>query len=129
MRRSSSVARPTPRWVPSLRPCVTIINQSEADWVSCRSKDNRDGGCRPLCRNDGRGFARDDDTNFHLDELSQKCSEEFGPSLSLAIVDFDIAALNPAKFAQPLHKGSGPLTLVDCVSGPKNPMVGWLPGP
>ena len=77
---------------------------------------------------DRRGPARDDDIDLEPDELGRDLGEALAASLRPAILDRDGATLDPAEFAQPLHKSGDP-----CGSGPtacrapRNPMVGSFP--
>src|SRR5215470_1986787 len=48
---------------------------------------------------------RDDDIDLEPDELGGDLGEAFAASLRPAILDRDVAAFDPAEFAQPLHKG------------------------
>jgi len=48
------------------------------------------------------------------DKLGRDLSGALGASLRPAILDRDIATIDPAKFAQSPHKGSGPLTPKAC---------------
>ena len=54
-------------------------------------------------------FPRDNDIDLEPDELGRDLGEALAASLRPAILDRDGAALDPAEFAQPLHKGGGPL--------------------
>src|SRR5262245_16233641 len=54
---------------------------------------------------------RENDINFQPDELGCELGEAFAASLRPAIFDRDGASFDPAEFAQPLHKSSGPLAL------------------
>ena len=62
-----------------------------------------------------RGLAavarRDDDIDLEPDELGRDLGEALAASLRPAILDRDGATLDPAEFAQPLHKSGGPLAL------------------
>ena len=55
---------------------------------------------------------RDDDIDLEPDELGRDLGEALAASLCPAILDRDGAALDPAEFAQPLHKGGGPMAPV-----------------
>ena len=54
---------------------------------------------------------RDDDIDLEPDELGRDLGEALAASLRPAILDRDGAALDPAEFAQPLHKSGGPWAL------------------
>ena len=64
-----------------------------------------------------------------LNRTNSAAISTIAPAASLrpAILDRDGATLDPAEFAQPLHKSCGPLALGRGVFAPKNPMVGSLP--
>jgi hypothetical protein len=53
----------------------------------------------------------DNNIDFEPDELSREFSSAVAASLCPAILDGDGAALDPAEFAQPLHKRGSPLAL------------------
>ena len=57
----------------------------------------------------GCGSRRDNDIDLEPDELGRDLGEALAASLRPAILDRDGAALDPAEFAQPLHKSGGPL--------------------
>ena len=52
---------------------------------------------------------RDNDIDLEPDELGRDLGVALAASLRPAILDRDGAALDPAEFAQPLHKSGGPL--------------------
>src|SRR5262245_47716565 len=54
---------------------------------------------------------REDDIDFQSNELGCELGEAFAASLRPAIFDREIAAVDPAEFAQSLHEGGGPLAL------------------
>jgi hypothetical protein len=62
-----------------------------------------------LCREDWCGCVRDNDIDLESDELGGDLAGALGASLQPAILDRDIATLDPAEFPQPLHKSRGPL--------------------
>ena len=55
------------------------------------------------------GSRRDDDVDLEPDELGRDLGVALVASLRPAILDRDGATLDPAEFAQSLHKGGGPL--------------------
>ena len=55
-----------------------------------------------------RGSRRDNDIDLEPDELGRDLGEALAASLRPAILDRDGAALDPAEFAQPLHKSGDP---------------------
>ena len=70
------------------------------------------------------GPRRDNDIDLEPNELGRDLGEALVATLRPAILDRDSSAFDPAEFAQPLHKGGGPLALVEGVPSPRNPMVG-----
>src|SRR5262249_53460021 len=54
-----------------------------------------------------------DHITFEPNELACDLGVAFVATLSPAILDRDVAGLDPAEFAQPLHKGGSPLA-IDC---------------
>ena len=56
-----------------------------------------------------RGSVRDNDIDLEPDELGRDLGEALVASLRPAILDRDGATLDPAKFAQSLHKSGDPL--------------------
>jgi hypothetical protein len=63
-----------------------------------------------LCRDGWRGCHRYNDVDLEPDELGRDLGETLAASLSPAILNGNGSILDPAEFAQPLHKSSGPLT-------------------
>jgi hypothetical protein len=51
---------------------------------------------------------RDNDINLAPDELGRDLGEALVASFPPAILDRDSTTLDPAEFAQPLHKGGDP---------------------
>ena len=74
------------------------------------------------------GSRRDNDIDLEPDELGRDLGEALVASLRPAILDRDGATLDPAEFAQPLHKSGGPLARGRSRAAPKNPMVGSFAG-
>jgi hypothetical protein len=66
------------------------------------------------------GSRRDNDIDLEPDEFGRDLAESFPP----AIVDRDGAILDPAEFAQALHKALTHSLLAERVLWPKNPIVG-----
>ena len=103
-------------------------DQAAADRVARQREHDRDDRCRLLCRED-RGSRRDDDIDLEPDELGRDLGEALAASLRPAILDRDGAALDPAEFAQPLHKSGEVHGLqAEGVPAPRNPMVGSFAG-
>ena len=72
-----------------------------------------------------RGSRRDDDIDLEPDEFGRDLGEALAAPLRPAILDRDGAALDPAEFAQPLHKGGESMALMAVgVAAPRNPIVG-----
>ena len=90
-------------------------------------EDDRDDRCRLLCRRDGASY-RDDDVDLEPDELGGDLGEALVASLRPAIFDRDGATLDPAEFAQPLHKSGESIgSKSEGVLAPRKPMVGSCP--
>src|SRR5439155_10509104 len=64
--------------------------------------------CRLLCRED-RTSPGANDIDLESDNLGRDFDVALDASLRPAILDRDGAALDPAEFAQPLHKSRGPM--------------------
>src|SRR5262249_34122025 len=64
---------------------------------------------RLLCRKDFWGSRRDDDIDLEPDELGRDLGDTLLASLGPAVLDRDGTALDPAEFAQSLHKRGDPL--------------------
>jgi hypothetical protein len=54
------------------------------------------------------GLPRDDDIDLEPDELGRDLGEALVESFPPAILDRDVATVDPAEFAQSLHKCGGP---------------------
>src|SRR5262249_62338339 len=54
---------------------------------------------------------RENDIDFQSNELGCELGEAFAASLRPAILDREIAAVDPAEIAHSLHEGGGPLAL------------------
>src|SRR5215472_13442878 len=76
-----------------------------------RANDDRDDGCRLLGSYDCLSRRRDNDVDFAPDKLGRDLGEALAASLRPAILDRDGATLDPAKFAQALHKSGNPLAM------------------
>jgi hypothetical protein len=80
-----------------------------ANRVASCSEDDGDDRCRLLCRPDCCGPRRDNDINLVPDELSRDLGIVLGASRRPANLDRDVAAVDPAEAAQPLHECGGPM--------------------
>ena len=65
--------------------------------------------------------ARDNNIDLEPDKLGRDFGEALDASLRPAILDRDGATLDPAEFAQPLHKSGDPLALREGVLPTKKP--------
>ncbi len=83
-------------------------DQTGADRVARHRKYDRDSRRRLLCCDDRRGSRRDNDIDLEPDELGRDLGEALVAPLGPANLDRDSATLDPAEFAQPLHKSSEP---------------------
>jgi len=86
-------------------------DEAGADRVPRRRNDDRDDGCRLLGSYDCLSRRRDNDVDFASDKLGRDLGEALAASLRPAILDRDGATLDPAKFAQALHKSGNPLAM------------------
>jgi len=57
------------------------------------------------------GRVRDDNVDLALNQLGDERRRAIEAALCPAILDRDIAALDPAQLVQPLHEGGGPPAL------------------
>ena len=74
-------------------------------------------------------FRRDNDIDLEPDEFRCDLGISLAASFRPPILDRDVAALDPAEFAQSLHESGNPLALGrKRVAAPKNPMVGSFAG-
>ena len=103
-------------------------DQAGPDRVRRRREHDRDDRCRLLCREGWRGCHRDNDIDLEPDELGRDFGVALIAALCPAILNREVATLDPTEFAQPLHKSGNPLALDRRRGAPKNPMVGSLPG-
>ena len=83
-------------------------DQTCADGVARRRKDDRDGAGRRLQCLHGWSARRDDDVHVEPCELARDFGESLGSSLHPAVLNRDGASLEPAKLAQSLHEGIDP---------------------
>ena len=74
-------------------------DQPGADWVSRRREDDRDHRCRLLGRKGWWGSHRNNDFDLHPDELGRDFRVALVASLRPAILDCNVVAFDPAKFA------------------------------
>src|SRR5262249_53623881 len=79
-----------------------------------------DGRSHLLCCRDS-GPSCEDDIHLETDELGCDFAIALVASLRPAILDSDGAALDPAKFTQPLHEGRGPRIPVQRRARPEKP--------
>src|SRR5262249_12269032 len=89
--RASEATRPVPTRAPA--PAITIGMTSVAFFAAM----------------DDVVPISDDDIDLEPDELGRDLGEALLASLGPAILDGDGSILDPAEFAQPLYKSSGPL--------------------
>src|SRR5262249_58687261 len=86
------------------------IDIARANRVSCHREHDRDHRCGLLCCGN-RTSSRDYDINLETHELGRDLGITLGAALGPSILDRDSATLDPAKFAQSLHKRADPLSV------------------
>src|SRR5262249_38696483 len=86
-------------------------DDAAADRIARRREHDRNRRCRLLCCEGSRSVVGDDDIDLEPNKLVCEISQTLGVPLGPAILDSEIAALNPAQLAQSLHEGGGPLAL------------------
>src|SRR5262249_33391321 len=83
-------------------------HQAGAERVVRRREDER-GGRGSLPRPVGAAARCHNDIDLELDKLGRDFGVKFGTPIGPTIFECDRSALDPTEFAQPLHKGGGPL--------------------
>src|SRR5262249_24587814 len=83
-------------------------NEAGAHRIPRRREDDWNGCGRLLCRQYRWGPRRDDDIDLEPDELRCDLGKALGAPLSPAILDRDVATLDPTDLAQPLHESGNP---------------------
>src|SRR5207247_5843039 len=89
------------------RPRQTC-DEAEANRVGGKRKGEGYDRCRLLCRED-RTSRGNNDIDLESDKLGRDFGVALDASLCPAILDRYAAPLDPAEFAQPLHKSRGPM--------------------
>jgi hypothetical protein len=64
-----------------------------------------------LCREGWRGCHRDNDIDLEPDELGRDFCGALIAALGPAILNREVATVDPSEFAEPLHKSGNPLAL------------------
>src|SRR5262249_25331113 len=95
--------------------------------ASRTGKTDRDPRCRRPSRHNGGSPIGDDNVDVEPNELSREFGIALAASLRIPIFNREIATLDPAELAQPLHKSSYPLTFSRRRSGPQVPDGRQLP--
>src|SRR5262249_12343416 len=86
-------------------------DKTGANRVVGRRDHDRNDRCRLLCSDSCWSCRRNNEIDLELDELGRNFDEALVASLRPAVLDRNIAILNPTELAQPLQKGSDPLAL------------------
>ena len=84
---------------------VKAGDEAERDWVNADLEDNRNDRGRRLCRNCRRSAGRSNHGHLTMDQISNHRRQPVGSTLSPAIFDCDVAAIDVTGFAQPFEKG------------------------
>src|SRR5262249_6951242 len=79
--------------------------------VSHRRSDNWDYRGRLFCGNGGWSSPGHDDTDLKVDKLGRNLGQTLVVPLRPPILDDDVAAVDPAELAKPLHESGDPLAL------------------
>src|SRR6266480_3176797 len=80
-------------------------DQTASDWVRRHRKNNRNNRGGAFGRRNGNS-SQDNNIDVEPNELSYDLIEALAAAFRPAILDRDCLALDPAKLAQPLYKGS-----------------------
>src|SRR5262249_8374360 len=83
-----------------------------ADRVSRQRADDGNDRCGRRCRDRWFGAICENQVDLAPDKLSREVGIALGASLAPAVLDRDGATIDPAEFAQPLHKCVDPCALV-----------------
>ena len=83
-------------------------DQAGTDRVSDLCEHDRDDRRRLFCRDDRWGCRCYNDIHLQPDELGRELGQALCASLCPAVLDRNIATLDPAELAQSLHKGADP---------------------
>src|SRR5262249_47382698 len=86
-------------------------NQAGAYWIVCRREDDRDDRCRLRCRESWRGCRRHNYIHLESDELGRVFCVALAAALCPAILDRQVATVDPSEFAEPLNKSGNPVAL------------------
>jgi len=86
-------------------------DQASPDRIVYRREHDRDDRCRLLCREAWRGCRRNNDIDLEPDELGRVFCVALIAALCPAILNREVATVDPSEFAEPLHKSGNPLAL------------------
>ena len=86
-------------------------DQSGPDRVRRRHENDRNDRCRLLCREGCGGCHCDNDIDLEPDELGRDFCVALIAALCPAILNREVATVDPSEFAEPLNKSSNPLAL------------------
>ena len=86
-------------------------DEPAADRVSRHREDDGNDRCGPLCRECWFGAICENQVDLAPDKLGREVGIALGASLAPAVLDRDGATIDPAEFAQPLHKCVDPCAL------------------
>src|SRR5262249_38679316 len=86
-------------------------DDAAADRIARGREHDRNRRCRLLCCEGSWSVVSDDDIDLEPNKLVREIFQTLGVPLGPAILDREIAALDPAQLAHSLHEGGGPLAL------------------
>src|SRR5262249_51149590 len=88
-----------------------VVDNADADWVSYTCEDDWNARCSLLYRQGRSGCRGRNDIHLEPDELSRNLGEALAASCRPAILNGDVAPLDPAEFAQSPHQCGKPLAM------------------
>ena len=87
------------------------LSTTGPDRVRRRREHDRDDRCGLLCGESWRGCHRDNDIDLEPDELGRAFRVALIAALCPAILNREVATVDPTEFAEPLNKSGNPWAL------------------